>query len=91
MNETEHLGFVCPRCSIPLADGWEVLAEGEVHHITCQFCRVGFEALLVECDACGADEFVVSLTEIDQDGVVCSSCGHSNHRGGVDDGEDADL
>ena len=91
MNETEHLGFVCPRCSIPMADGWEVLAEGEVHHVTCQFCRTKFKALLVECNACGSDEFVSSLTDIDQESVVCSKCGHHNHRGEVDDGEDSGI
>jgi predicted nucleic-acid-binding Zn-ribbon protein len=91
MNEIEHRGFVCPRCSIPMADGWEVLAEGEVHHVTCQFCHTKFEALLVECNACGSDEFVSSLTDIDQESVVCSKCGHHNYRGEVDGGEDSGI
>jgi hypothetical protein len=91
MNETKRTSFVCPRCSIPMADGWEFLSEGEVHRITCQFCRIPFKALLVECDACGSDEFVTSLTDIDPARVVCSKCGHSNHRSGVDDGEDVSL
>jgi hypothetical protein len=72
-------------------DGWELLAEGEVHRVTCQFCRVNFQALLVECEACGSDEFVTSLTDIDPASVTCSKCGHSNYRGGIGDGENVNL
>ena len=74
-----------------MEDGWEFLAEGEVHQMTCQFCRAKFNALLVECYSCGSDEFVTSLTDIDSADVVCSSCGHSNYRDGVDDGEETGL
>jgi hypothetical protein len=72
-------------------DGWELLSEGEVHHLTCQFCRTSFEALLVECESCGSDEFVTSTTNIDPANVICSECGHSNYRDGVGDDEDARL
>jgi hypothetical protein len=91
MNDTNLAEFVCPRCSIPMEDGWELLAEGEIHHITCQACRINFNALIVECEACASDEFVTSLTDIDPKNVFCSKCGHSNYRDGGGDGEDAFL
>ena len=59
MTDTKLAEFVCPRCSIPMEDGWELLAEGEIHRIKCQACHVNFNALIVECEAC-----VLICTEI---------------------------
>ncbi len=89
MDETTFTEFTCPRCSIPIEDGWELLAEGEVHHIVCQACKVNYNALIVECEACASDEVVTSLTSIDPENVICSNCGHSNYRERGGDGEDA--
>ncbi|OXC71735.1 hypothetical protein BSU04_45630 [Caballeronia sordidicola] len=52
---------------------------------------MSFDALLVECEACGSDEFVTSLTDIDPASVTCSKCGYSDYRGGIGDGEDVNL
>lgn len=90
-NVGSDLGFVCPRCGIPMVDGWEVLAEGEVHRLTCQFCRTQFDGLIVECEACGSDDFIASLSEIDSVTIACSACGHRNRPRGADNDEESCL
>lgn len=86
-SATCELGFLCPKCGVPMEDCWEILAAGEVHRLTCQCCGAVFNGLIVECDACGAEDFISSTSEIDAEGIACSSCGHRNHRDGADDEE----
>ena len=74
-----------------MEDGWEVLAEGEVHRLTCQFCRAQFDGLIVECEACGSDDFVTNVSGIDPETITCSACGHSNRPRGADDDEESYL
>jgi hypothetical protein len=86
-NVISELGFFCPKCSVPAEDCWEVLAAGEIHRLTCQCCGAEFNGLIVECDACGAEDFITSISIIDPEAIVCSSCGHHNRPSGADDEE----
>lgn len=86
-NVISELGFLCPKCSVPMEDGWEVLAAGEVHRLTCQCCGTEFDGLIVECLACGAEDFITSVSEIDPEEIACSSCGHRIRPSGADDEE----
>lgn len=86
-----ELGFVCPKCRVPMDDGWEVLAVGELHQLTCQCCHTRFYGLIVECDACGSEDFITSGSKIDPETIDCSSCGHRNCLGGADDDEETCL
>ena len=87
-NVISELGLVCPKCGVPTRDGWEVLAAGELHQLTCQCCRQQFYGLIVECDACGSEDFIASDSKIDPETIACSSCGHRNHRSGAGDEEE---
>ena len=90
-NVISELGLVCPKCSVPLDDSWEVLAAGETHRLSCQYCHAQFSGLIVECDACGSEDFITSVSQIDPETVACSSCGHRNYQSGVGDDEESNF
>ena len=74
---SECLSIVCPACGAVFGeDGWEVLAEKEVHQITCPTCRSVFFTSWFECDSCVADNLISSLSAQDCLDRRCKKCGY---------------
>jgi hypothetical protein len=74
---SKDFGIVCPNCGADHGeDGWEVLAENEVHEMMCQTCRAVFFTALFECRACVADNVISSLTQQVCFDRTCGQCGY---------------
>jgi hypothetical protein len=90
MNTSAEISLRCPSCGIASNDGFECLAENEVHELTCAQCGNRFQAVILDCLRCADDDVIASQSDIDVSNLVCKACG-SNIFGLEHDDETSSL
>lgn len=76
------LRVVCPQCGHAEVDDLELLANDEVHALTCEVCACRFHLALFECAQCGEETVFVWAsvpTPAEMLAVTCGHCGHPLH------------
>ncbi len=70
------LSFSCPTCNKSLNGSWEVLAPSEIYQLRCWDCQTVFNGLMIVCERCDADNFIMDTEPIARSGLACAECGH---------------
>ena len=76
------LRVVCPQCGHSEVDDLELLANDEVHALTCEVCACRFHLALFECAQCGEETVFVRAsvpTPAEMRAMTCGHCGHPLH------------
>jgi hypothetical protein len=77
------ISFCCPSCKTPLSGSWEVLAPSEMYQLRCWECHTLFNGLMIVCEQCDADNFVMDTDPIASH-INCHHCGHLNATKGTE-------
>ncbi|GAB7536934.1 hypothetical protein BGC_31520 [Burkholderia sp. 3C] len=54
------------------------MAPSEVYQLRCWDCQTVFNGLMVVCEQCDADNFIMDTRPIARAEAACSQCGHIN-------------